>query len=209
MGRTSDRKETLIQSAIELIGTRSYNAVGVQELCEHAGVKKGSFYHFFPSKRDLTLEALDLIWKNFKEETLEPVFNSDASAPEKFETLLRKSYEYQSSRKDCVGCMTGCGFGNLALELSTQDEEIRKKIEEIFCEWTKYLEGVIMQAVDEGVLSSETDPASTSQAIVAYIEGVFLLATTFNDPCIINRLGEGVLQLCISKKKAVDACSAG
>lgn len=208
MGRTSDTKENLINSAIELIGNRSYNAVGVQELCEHAGVKKGSFYHFFLSKRDLTLEALDAIWKKFKSDTLDPVFNSDASTLEKFETLLKRSYEYQSGRKDCVGCMTGCGFGNLALELSTQDEAIRKKIEEIFCEWTRYLEGVIVQAVKEGVLPPETDPSATSQAMVAYIEGVFLLGKTFNDPCMINRLGEGVLQLCIAKKETAGACSA-
>jgi TetR/AcrR family transcriptional repressor of nem operon len=208
MGRTSDTKVNLIHSAIELIGTRSYNAVGVQELCEHAGVKKGSFYHFFPSKRDLTLEALDVIWKKFKEETLDPVFSSDAPALEKFRTLLKKSYEYQLSRKDCVGCMTGCGFGNLALELSTQDEEIRKKIEEIFCDWTKYLEGVIVEAVAEGALPPETDPAATSQAIVAYIEGVFLLGKTFNDPCMISRLGEGVLQLCIYREKAASVGSA-
>jgi TetR/AcrR family transcriptional regulator, transcriptional repressor for nem operon len=206
MGRTSCAKENLITSAIELIGTRSYNAVGVQELCEHAGVKKGSFYHFFPSKRDLTLEALDRIWNTFKTETLEPIFNSEASTLEKFETLLARSYEYQSSRKDCTGCMSGCGFGNLALELSTQDEEIRKKIEEIFCEWTEYLERVIVKAVEEGVLPSDTDPATTSQAMVAYIEGVYLLGKTFNDPCMIQRLGEGVLQLCIPKKKT-DVCS--
>jgi TetR/AcrR family transcriptional repressor of nem operon len=201
MGRTSDTKVNLLNSAIELIGTRSYNAVGVQELCEHAGVKKGSFYHYFPSKRDLTLAALDRIWGKFKDETLDPIFSSGASTLEKFETLLAKSYEYQSSQKDCTGCMTGCGFGNLALELSTQDEEIRKKIEEIFCEWTKYLEKVILQAVEEGVLPSETDPAATSLAMVAYIEGVYLLGKTFNDPCFIQRLGEGVLKLCIPKKK--------
>jgi TetR/AcrR family transcriptional repressor of nem operon len=206
MGRTSDARENLINSAIELIGTRSYNAVGVQELCEHAGVKKGSFYHFFPSKRDLTLEALDLIWNKFKTETLEPIFNSETSTLEKFKTMLARAYEYHSSRKDCTGCMSGCGFGNLALELSTQDEEIRRKIEEIFCEWTKYLERVIVQAVGEGVLPSETDPAATAQAMVAYIEGVFLLGKSFNDPCMIQRLGEGVLQLCIPKKKT-GACS--
>ena len=72
MGRTSDARENLIHSAIELIGNRSYNAVGVQELCEHAGVKKGSFYHFFPSKRHLTLEAIDTIWQVYKGEMLEP-----------------------------------------------------------------------------------------------------------------------------------------
>ncbi|MEW6145789.1 MAG: TetR/AcrR family transcriptional regulator [Thermodesulfobacteriota bacterium] len=208
MGRTSDTKENLLNSAIELIGTRSYNAVGVQELCEHAGVKKGSFYHFFPSKRDLTLAALDRIWKKFKDETLDPVFNSETTTLEKFQTLLARSYEYQSNQKDCTGCMTGCGFGNLALELSTQDEEIRKKIEEIFCEWVRYLEKVIAQAVEEGVLPSDTDPSVTSQAVVAYIEGVYLLGKTFNDPCMIQRLGEGVLKLCIPKKKT-GACSQG
>ncbi len=209
MGRTSDTKENLINSAIELIGTRSYNAVGVQELCEHAGVKKGSFYHFFPSKRDLTLEALDLIWKKFKEETLDPVFNSNASTLDKFETLLRVSYEHQSDMKDCKGCVTGCGFGNLALELSTQDEGIRKKIEVIFCEWTKYMERIIVQAVKEGVLPPETDPAATSQAMVAYIEGMTLLGKTFNDPFMLKRLGEGVLQLSISRKENAEAYSAG
>lgn len=209
MGRTSDTKENLIMSAIELIGIRSYNAVGVQELCEHAGVKKGSFYHFFPSKRDLTLEALDLIWRKFKEETLDPVFDSNVSTLDKFDTLLRLSYEHQSDMKDCTGRMTGCGFGNLALELSTQDEEIRKKIEIIFCEWTKYMEIVIVQAVKEGVLPPETDPAATSQAMVAYIEGMTLLGKTFNDPCMLKRLGEGVLQLCISRKDTAEAYSAG
>ena len=206
MGRTSCAKENLITSAIELIGTRSYNAVGVQELCEHAGVKKGSFYHFFPSKRDLTLVALDHIWEKFKVETLDPIFNSEISTLDKFETLLERSYEYQLNMKDCRGCMTGCGLGNLALELSTQDEDIRKKIEEIFCEWARYLEKVISQAMEEGVLPADTDPAATSQAMVAYIEGVYLLGKTFNDPCMIQRLGEGVLHLCIPKKKT-DGCS--
>ncbi len=53
MGRTSDARERIIQSSIELIHYLSYSSVGVNELCEHAGVKKGSFYHYFPSKSDL------------------------------------------------------------------------------------------------------------------------------------------------------------
>ena len=201
MGRTSDAKENLIQSAMELIGTRSYNAVGVQELCEHSGVKKGSFYHFFPSKRDLTLEALDVMWKKFRESILDPVLNSDKSIVEKFNAILGSSYEYQVSAKDCFGCVTGCSIGNLALELSTQDELIRKKIEEIFGQWAKYFEDIITEAVSKGDLPAETDPFATSQAILAYIEGVSLMSKTFNDPGMINRLGEGIFNLCIKKKE--------
>lgn len=201
MGRTSDAKEKIIESAIELIGSRSYNAVGVQELCDHAGVKKGSFYHFFPSKRELTIAALDQAWSMFKTEFLNPIFSSDMTAEQKLNTLLQKSHEYQVASKDCKGCVTGCAMGNLALELSTQDESIRLKIEEIFEDWAQYFENLVFDGIQEGFFPSDTDPKSTSQAILAYIEGIYLIGKTFNDPELISRLSEGVLQLCIKRKK--------
>jgi len=114
---------------------------------------------------------------------------------------MNKSYEYQSSAKECSGCVTGCGIGNLALELSTQDEIIRQKIEQIFEEWAQYFEEVIVDAVNEGSLPVDTDPRSTAQAILAYMEGVSLMGKTFNDPTMLTRLGEGIIQLCITKKK--------
>lgn len=201
MGRTSDTKEKLIESAVQLIGARSYNTVGVQELCEHAGVKKGSFYHFFPSKSDLTLEALDSMWAEFKSNMLDPVFGADCSATEKFNHLLLRSYAHHSNTKDKVGCVIGCSIGNLAVELSTQDEKIRQRIEELFNEWAKYFEKLIIDAIDEGSMPENTDPLATSQAILAYIEGLSLLGRTFNDPSVMSRLGEGVLGLCITKKQ--------
>ena len=36
-----------------------YTAVSVQDICQHAGVNKGSFYYFFPAKRDLVLAVID------------------------------------------------------------------------------------------------------------------------------------------------------
>lgn len=207
MGRTSDARENLIGSAIELIGNRSYNAVGVQELCEHAGVKKGSFYHFFPSKRHLTLEAIDTIWQSYKGEMLEPICCAQVPALKKLESMLRGSYESQTKSKECGGCMTGCGFGNLALELSTQDEVIRQKIADIFEDWARSLERVIAQAVNEGDLPADTDTRATSQAIISYIEGIYVLAKAFNDPRMIHRLGEGVFSICIRREE--DAAAAG
>jgi TetR/AcrR family transcriptional regulator, transcriptional repressor for nem operon len=198
MGRTSNAKKRLINSAIALISTRSYTAVGVQKLCEHAGIKKGSFYHFFPSKRDLTLAALDVMWENFREQVLEPTFNSDLPPMEKFHRFIDMSYKYHCSTKDALGYMTGCHIGNLAVELSTQDEVIRQKIEEIFQKWASCCEHVLNQAVAAGDLPTGIDPRTTAQAILAYIEGILLLGKTFNDPSLITRLGQGVAQLAIS-----------
>jgi AcrR family transcriptional regulator len=52
-----DRREEILQRALELFAARGYDAIGVQEICTAAGVTKPTLYHYFGSKRGL-LEAL-------------------------------------------------------------------------------------------------------------------------------------------------------
>jgi TetR/AcrR family transcriptional repressor of nem operon len=47
MGRVSDAKERLMEAVRELIWTGSYGSTTIDQICEKAGVKKGSFYYFF------------------------------------------------------------------------------------------------------------------------------------------------------------------
>ena len=77
MDSRTDTRQRLIDSARDLIYTRSYTDVGVQEICDRAGVRKGSFYHFFPSKRDLTLAMLDQFQVFFRNNILERAFAAD------------------------------------------------------------------------------------------------------------------------------------
>jgi TetR/AcrR family transcriptional repressor of nem operon len=44
-------RERLVRTAARLFLASSYQTVGVNEICAEAKVQKGSFYHFFPSKR--------------------------------------------------------------------------------------------------------------------------------------------------------------
>lgn len=52
-----DNREILLDVAISLFSQRGYDAVGVQEVVEAAGVTKPTLYHYFDSKRGL-LDAL-------------------------------------------------------------------------------------------------------------------------------------------------------
>ena len=52
-----DNRTRLLNCALELFTARGYDAVGVQEIVDAAGVTKPSLYHYFSSKRGL-LNAL-------------------------------------------------------------------------------------------------------------------------------------------------------
>ena len=194
MGRTSDARERLINSAVELVHARSYGSVGVNELCEHAGVKKGSFYHFFPSKRDLTSAALDEVARRYEQEIYKPAFANDLPPLERIQRFFQLVYEYHASLTETAGRMEGCHIGNLAIELSTQDEVIREKVKTMFEGGVALFEQALREAVAAGDLPA-IDVSLAAHALQAYLEGVVLLAKTWNNPDMIRRLAEGAVRL--------------
>jgi TetR/AcrR family transcriptional repressor of nem operon len=92
------------------------------------------------------------------------------------------------------GTVTGCLFGNLALELSSHDEPVRERLQGIFEEQIDLVE----HAIREGAASGEValgGPRETARSIVAQLEGLVLFAKLFNDPGQIDRLWQNSLTL--------------
>ncbi len=195
MGRSSDAKRRLIESAKELIYARSYAGVGVQEICDKADVKKGSFYHFFPSKRQLALAVLDHHWETFQKELLAPAFVADVPPLERIKRLFKLGFAAQRSLQEATGHAGGCPIGGLAAELSSQDDLLRQRLQDVFQQWAAYFERAIREAVDAGDLPPETDPAGGAEAILAYLEGVSLMVKTRNEPRLMERLAQGAVLL--------------
>lgn len=193
----TDTRDQIIQKAVELISSRSYSAVGVQELCKSTGVTKGAFYHHFQSKQELTLAAIDSIWEFYRVNFLDPVFKSDLVTSEKFNRMLELFYNHYTFEKESSGNMNGCRLGNLALELSTQNEVIRQKLEEIFQQWITYFERVLKENVASGELPENTDTKTSAQSILAFLEGLVLMGKTFNNPDFIKSLNRVVLNLIV------------
>jgi TetR/AcrR family transcriptional repressor of nem operon len=52
-----DSRTRLLDSALQVIRAKGYAATTVEDICTHAGVTKGSFFHHFKSKDDLALGA--------------------------------------------------------------------------------------------------------------------------------------------------------
>jgi len=53
-----ERKQQLVDAAIGLFAERGYSATRILDICDRAGVAKGLFYWYFPTKLDLFSELV-------------------------------------------------------------------------------------------------------------------------------------------------------
>lgn len=174
MGRTSDARERLLDAATELIHDRGYTAVGVSELCSVAGVKKGSFYHFFPSKQQLVVEVVDAFGLRYQA-LIEQALAPPGTPLERLERYLRLAVEAQLASCDADGTDRGCLLGNLALEMSTQEPMIRARLAAIFASMADAMAPTIAEAIEAGELAGGVDAHARAGALVAFLEGSTLL----------------------------------
>lgn len=195
MGRPSDAKRRLIEAARTVIFAHSYEGVSVDTLCAAADVNKSSFYHFFSSKQELVLAAIDSQWQWFEQTMLAPNFLNSLPPQEQILHFFEQVLEVQQLQKQLSGAMRGCPAGNLTLELSTQDELIRARVEQLFQDWLRYFELMLGNAKAQGIVPATLNTSTTAQALLAYFEGVMLLAKGQNDPALIFTLRTGVLAL--------------
>ncbi|MDB6017123.1 MAG: TetR family transcriptional regulator [Pedosphaera sp.] len=193
MGRTSDAKEKLLQVAFELIWQQSYGSVSVDDICERAKVKKGSFYYFFPSKSDLAVAAYEEHWQCNRPK-YDRVFSPLVPPLERIDTYCKLLYEGQKAKQEKTGRVLGCPFASVGSELSTQDEKIRQKSQEMFDRMCKYLENTLRDAHKEGLIEKQ-DFSAKASAIFCLVMGMLLQAKVKNDSEVLRNLGPIVLQM--------------
>ena len=193
MGRTSDARERLVSAATELFGGRAYHSVGVAEIAARAGVQKGSFYHFFPSKEALALAVIDEHWAEQRSEWTS-LLQGEGTALERLHAVFDATARRQSTALSGTGTVTGCLFGNLAIEVSSTNDALRKRLQEIFEEQVALIGEHLQSAVDAGEVTT-TDVPSVAKAIVAQLEGLVLFAKLFNEPEQLDALWLNSLRL--------------
>jgi TetR/AcrR family transcriptional repressor of nem operon len=200
MNNIKDTRQRIIEVAKTRFHNRSYADVGIKEICDMASIQKGSFYHFFPSKRDLVVAVIDefaIDWANgFVAEAFDPAL----PPMDRIDYVIDAAYYWQKSNKDLNGHIPGCLFGNLALEISTQDDVLRAKLNAVFTSAKDRFRDTLDEAVEQGIIDP-LDSDATAAAMLAYLEGLILLAKAENDPEVIYRLGSALKKIRIELNK--------
>lgn len=56
---TDARREQLLAAGARLLAERPYDEVSIEEIAQAAGVSKGLLYHYFPTKREFLIAAIE------------------------------------------------------------------------------------------------------------------------------------------------------
>ena len=191
--RFCDSKLRLLQTAHQLIWRQSYGSVGVDQICEQSRVKKGSFYHFFRSKSELTVAAYEFHWEQVRL-VLDRIFSTQIPAMERLEAYFAHIRRNQTEHFEKNGRVLGCPFASLGSELSTQDEAIRLMAQQISARKCVYLESTLSDAIEAGELPMQ-DPKLSAQELHFYIVGLVQEAKISNDLAVLDRMESGAYRL--------------
>jgi len=193
MGRVSNAKDRLMKAVGELIWTGSYGSTTIDQICEKAGVKKGSFYYFFDSKADLAVAAVEEDWQRRRPE-LDAIFSPTIPPLERLRRFYDFGYGFQAEICAKYGCVLGCPLFSVGAEISTQEDRLQKKIQEILEYKRKYLESTIRDAHAAGIIHAP-DAAAKSRIVFAYYQGLQTQARIANSLEVLKDALAGTYEL--------------
>ncbi|MDB6080119.1 MAG: transcriptional regulator, TetR family [Akkermansiaceae bacterium] len=166
-----ETKRKLLNAGIELMRMKGFNATSVAEICEAAGTTKGGFFHYFPSKEDLTKEAAFL----FREEKMKSYEEAGfLSLPDPLDRVMSRLEFLKSSER--LHNIYSCLIGTLAQELSTTHPDLREIFQGAFAKMTKDLELDLEAAKALYAPEAVFDPRSLASMFISMFQGAILIA---------------------------------
>lgn len=197
-------RETLLDTAIELIRHSNYDNVGVSEICSRAGVTKGAFYHHFESKADLYCAAADHFWSETKK-ALDTLCSPCSPPLEQLENLI--GFVIGRQRAEHVGCrsgagpddeteVVGCPFFTCGVHVGTAEEKFRNAMVEMAENGVRYYTALVRGLKVEGALNGDPDPAQLGRLLFQYMHGLLIYGRVKNSIAAIETdLREGFYRI--------------
>lgn len=176
--RKEETRTKILGAALWAIRTKGYAATTVDDICQHAGVTKGAFFHHFPSK-DAMAEAAAGFFGDFADSLF-------ASAPFQSETdPFEKFVGYLEFRREILKGTTAeftCLLGTMVQEVHLTHPGVRESCREELSRHVGTLTPMIADAQAMYAPNAVWTPESLARHTQAVLQGAFILAKASQDP---------------------------
>ena len=176
MARTLDpeahslRRDAFVDAAQQLIQTRGYEQLSLQDIIDALGASKGAFYHYFDSKEAL-LEAVIERMTDAAIAVMAPVADdATISASRKFDVMFATLADFKGQRKEFL-------IELLRVWMSDSNSVVREHFRrETAARMTPLFAAIVGQGIAEGAFTTSSADGA-ARVLVALILGANETAT--------------------------------
>jgi TetR/AcrR family transcriptional repressor of nem operon len=172
----------LLESALRVVRAKGYAATTVDDICENAGVTKGSFFHHFKSKDELALGAV-AYWN-------EKTGAFFAAAPyRQARDPLQRLLGYVDFRGEILDGEEAeytCLLGTLVQETYATHPDIRAACEQALADHIAVLTGDLEAAKRKYAPDAPWTAQSVGYFIQSVLQGAFIFAKATQSPEVVR-----------------------
>ena len=163
-------RRRLLEAGLELVHARGFAASGVKDITDAAGVPKGSFYAYFPSKEALAEAILEHYWSDIEMRLL-PILGEDGSAQERITRFFHALADDHAAGDFLLGCL----IGKMSLELSSSSDPVRAELLRILDRWDEALTACVRSGQGgSGGVRADLDAVELASLLIEAWEGAAL-----------------------------------
>jgi TetR/AcrR family transcriptional regulator, transcriptional repressor for nem operon len=189
-----DTRELLIESTRELLWERGYVGTSPKAIQQRSGAGQGSMYHHFTGKRALALAAIERNATDLVDRA-----DADLGGPG---SVTERVGRYMRRER---AVLRGCPVGRLTMDPEVMaDPELRQPVAKAFASVRERLAAILGEGRDNGELDPSVDPAAVAAALIAVLQGGYVLARAAGSADTYAQSVEGVLTLLARRRRAGD-----
>lgn len=139
------RRNEILDAAQQLIYTKGYERVTIQDILDHLHIPKGLFYYYFASKQAMLTALLERMMEVMEQVVAPIVQEADRSALEKFQRFFTTLAQWETDQKPFI-------LELLHVWYTDENAIVREKVREMTVKRVvPFLTAIVRQGVEEGV----------------------------------------------------------
>lgn len=167
-----DTKQSILDSAENLILTRGYNGFSYQDIAVRVGIRKASIHHHFPSKESLGTAFVDRYFSRFQ---MWKAHVSDFAVERKLAALL-EMFQKVSDNAEKI-----CPLGMLTAEYPTLPPSIQGALQRLLGDMDKWLVQVLAKGQADNIFAAEPQAPVLAKVIINAMSASMKTARVFHD----------------------------
>jgi AcrR family transcriptional regulator len=162
----SQRRQSLIEAALDCLSRLGPYGAGVREICDRAGVSPGLLRHYFDGKNALIIEAYRTLTREYHESLHRVLTNPAESAEARLRSFFNAYFSNQVTGKERVG--TYIAFWTLG----RTDPTIQRIQRSAYRKLRKQLAPALSELAEDRGARVEAEQLATS--LIALLDGFWL-----------------------------------